>query len=66
MTRSTQLTQVDYLGDGVYVGLEHEFQLKLMTGNHEMPESTIYLEPEVWRALERYVARLRQNGYFNQ
>jgi hypothetical protein len=52
-------TDFSYLGDGVYVCLENGM-VKLMTGSHDNPDNTIYLETEVVVALEYYVAMLRQ------
>ena len=46
-----------YLGDGVYVDVERDM-LKLTTEDGIEKTNTVYLEPEVWAALERYVARL--------
>lgn len=43
-----------YLGDSVYVECEHGM-LKLTTENGLGPTNTIYLEPEVYRALVEYV-----------
>ena len=48
-----------YLGDSVYA--EHDgYGLTLTTENGYGPSNTIYLEPEVYAALTRYVERLRQ------
>lgn len=46
-----------YLGDGVYADVEHGM-LKLTTENGIEATNTIYLEGEVWRALEDYMKRL--------
>lgn len=47
-----------YLGDGVYVDVERGM-IKLTTSDGVRDTNTIYLEVEVWGALERYVrARL--------
>jgi hypothetical protein len=48
----------DYLGDSVYVEIE-DGMLKLYLDNGHGPSDTIYLEPEVYDALTRYVARLK-------
>ena len=45
-----------YLGDSVYVDVE-DGMLKLTTENGMGPTNTIYLEPEVMRALKEYLAR---------
>ena len=42
-----------YLGDSVYVEVE-DGVLKLTTENGQDPSNTIYLEPEVYRALTIY------------
>jgi hypothetical protein len=44
-----------YLGDSVYVEVESGM-LKLTTENGRVPSNTIFLEPEVYDALTRYVA----------
>jgi hypothetical protein len=50
----------DYLSDGVYAQIERGM-VKLTTGSHVDTEAqqTIYLEPEVCAALQRYLARWR-------
>lgn len=54
-----------YLGDSVYAELERGM-LKLTTDNGMGPSNTIYMEPEVYTALTRYVERtaleLRPDG----
>lgn len=57
-------TNLEYLGEGAYVGLDHGFQLKLMANDHLYPSDTVYLEPDIYEALERYVQRLREAGLF--
>ena len=47
-----------YLGDGVYVEEDCGRGLVLTTENGIRATNTIILEPEVWRALERYVAQI--------
>lgn len=42
-----------YLGDSVYVEIERGM-VKLTTDNGRGPSNTIYLEPEVMRALVQY------------
>lgn len=49
----------DYLGDGVYVGVERGM-LALYTSNGREKTNTIYLEPEVLAALLRYIERLKK------
>ena len=48
-----------YLGDGVYVDFDG-FALVLTTENGIETSNTIVLEPEVYVALTRYVARLKE------
>jgi len=48
-----------YLGDSVYVDVDNGM-LKLTTDNGYGPSNTIYLEPEVYEALTRYVQRIKQ------
>ncbi len=50
-----------YLGDSVYADTENGM-IKLTTDNGLGASNTIYLEPEVYRALELYVASLREEG----
>jgi hypothetical protein len=50
-----------YLGDGCFA--DHDgYQLVLTTSNGIEDTNTIALEPEVWRALVRYVAELEAKG----
>lgn len=49
----------DYLGDSVYVEIE-DGMIKLTTENGLGPSNTIYLEPNVFDALSRYVTRIEQ------
>ena len=44
-----------YIGDGVYVEMNEQSQLVLTTENGMSTTNTIYLEPEVWVELVRYV-----------
>ena len=48
-----------YLGDGVYVDFDG-FALVLTTENGIETSNTIVLKPEVYVALTRYVARLKE------
>lgn len=52
-----------YLGDGVYVATD-DYGLVLTTENGIEATNTIYLEPEVYAALARFVAAetLRQTA----
>lgn len=51
------LKDVDYLGDGVYVGHD-DYQLWLLANSHEKPTDMIALEPSVYEALRRYAQRV--------
>jgi hypothetical protein len=48
----------DYLGDSVYVDFDG-YMICLTTENGMGPTNTIYLEPEVYKALLSYVERLK-------
>lgn len=50
-----------YIGDGVYVAFDG-FALTLTTENGVAVTNTIYLEPEVWAALNEFVAEMRKRG----
>lgn len=54
-----ETTNTEYIGDGVYVGVDTGM-VKLMTGDHLQPLNVIYLEPEVLRTFEWYIATLRE------
>jgi len=49
----------EYLGDGVYVELENNM-IKLTTENGIEITNTIYLEPEVYTALVKWVEGLKE------
>ena len=51
----------DYLGDSVYIDVNAIGQIVLTTENGYGPSNTIYMEPEVVAAFERYLARIRQS-----
>jgi hypothetical protein len=53
MTNTTK----DYLGDSVYVDIENGM-IALTTENGFGASNTIYLEPEVFAALNRYAHRI--------
>ncbi len=48
----------EYIGDGAYVDFDG-YALVLTTENGIDIQNTVVLEPEVWRALEAYVYRLK-------
>lgn len=48
------MTDKAYLGDGVYVEVDNG-QLKLTTENGICVTNTVWLEPQVYAALNRYV-----------
>lgn len=47
-----------YLGDGLYVSFDGH-QLALKANHHEYPTDTVYLEPQVWENLVKFVERLK-------
>ena len=52
-----------YLGDGVYVEVDEERDMvKLTTSDGIRDTNTVYLEPEVVQALERWLAAARTGG----
>ena len=56
MTREKQ-----YLGDGAYVSFDG-FGLTLTAENGISTTNTIYLEPEVYESLVKYVEQIRQKA----
>lgn len=48
-----------YVGDSVYADFNDYHQLVLTTENGDEASNTIYLEPDVWTALVRFVADQR-------
>jgi len=50
----------EYVGDGVYADVRHGM-IRLTTENGMNTTNVIYMEAEVWRALESYVARFRES-----
>lgn len=48
-----------YVGDGVYVALDNGM-IRLTTENGYEETNTIYLEPEVWRALKAWIEDLEK------
>lgn len=51
----------DYLGDGVYADFDG-YGITLKANDHENPTDTIYLEPEVLAALNRYAERVTRGA----
>lgn len=49
-----------YLGDGCYVSFDG-YALELTTSNGIKITNRIFLEPEIWDALNRFVARLKES-----
>lgn len=50
-----------YLGDGVYVGFDG-YGVWLHANDQDDPTDKIYLEPEVCKALIRYLILLKEGG----
>lgn len=48
-----------YIGDGVYAALNDCGQIVLTTENGISTTNTIYLEPEVWEELVKWVERMK-------
>ena len=51
----------DYLGDGVYADFDG-FGITLTAENGVTVSDTIYLEPQVLEALNRYAERMKTHG----
>lgn len=51
------IVQKTYLGDAVYAEYDG-YQIRLTTSNGESETNEIFLEPKVYRALVRFVAKL--------
>ena len=54
----TSKVKYDYLGDGLYVQFDG-YQLALKANHHEYPTDTVYMEPQVWGNLVKFVERLK-------
>jgi len=50
-----------YLGDGVYAAIENGM-IKLTTENGISPTNTIYLEPQVYDSLTKWVAHISEQA----
>ncbi len=48
-----------HLGDGVYANLDFHGRTVLTTENGLEVTNIVVLEPEVWRALEKWIEELR-------
>ena len=51
------MKNVEYLGDGLYVGFDG-YHICLMANSHTEPTDIIYLDPHVYSSLQKYVNRL--------
>lgn len=51
-----------YLGDGLYASFDG-YSIKLYAHDGIRPHDTVYLEPPVFLAFEKYVAALRALGW---
>jgi hypothetical protein len=49
-----------YLGDGCYVSFDG-YQLALKANHHEYPTDIVYLEPQVWENLVKFVEQLKED-----
>lgn len=57
----TSKSKYEYLGDGLYVSFDG-YQLELNTDPeniHPFHGNTVYLEPQVWENLVKFVERLK-------
>ena len=54
-----------YLGDSVYICVEHSGMLELCTNNGVGKQNIIYLEPEVEAALLRYLTSRKESRVAN-
>jgi hypothetical protein len=56
------ITDEDYLGDGLYVGVDNGFQIVLAANDKASgnPTDTVYMENDVVDAFIRYIKRLRK------
>jgi hypothetical protein len=48
-----------YLGDGCYVSFDG-YQLALKANHHEYPTDVVYLEPQVWENLVKFVEQWKE------
>ena len=61
MTETTSVR--DYLGDSVYVGWDgYGLELTTSNGFPDDPRNRIYLEPEVFQALVRFMERVARGA----
>lgn len=56
--------QKAYIGDGIYADFDG-YAIVLTTENGVSVTNTIVVEPREWRALEAYVARLKEQAVEN-
>ncbi len=57
-------THKEYLGDAVYAEFENQ-RLRLTTSNGYQTTNEIYLEAEIYTALEAYVRRIKRENEEN-
>jgi len=50
-----------YLGEGVYAFWDG-FQIKLMANHHETPTDTVFVEPQVLEALNKWFDIVKEGG----
>ncbi len=55
----TSKVKYEYVGDGVYAGFDG-YQIILRANSHEYPTDIVYLEPQVWENLVKFVERLKE------
>lgn len=48
-----------YLGDGLYAEFDG-YQIALKANSHEYPTDTVYLEPQVYENLVKFVEQLKE------
>lgn len=55
------MLEPEYLGDGVYVAIEHGM-IKLMTGSHLEPDNKVFMERHIYAKLVLWVERMKDKG----
>lgn len=57
------MIEKDYMGDGVYIEQEDlDGSIVLTTENGIDITNSIYIEPQVWDAIKRYMQRVEDDG----